>query len=105
VLDKFYAKEWDMLRVNQFVRNYTTVISESETEAAHSPQQVALGTLILWLGWLLFNGGSSAGVVGDNGKSASIAIMNTIVCPSACGIATYIFKPLIVGGKKVRYDL
>jgi len=43
--------------------------------------------------------------VGDNGKSASIAIMNTIVCPSACGIATYIFKPLIVGGKKVRYDL
>lgn len=67
ILDKFYNKEWDMLRVNQFVRNYSAVLSESETEAAHSPQQVALGTLILWLGWLLFNGGSSAGVVGSNG--------------------------------------
>ena len=99
VTKKFYDGQWDMLRVNQFVRNYATVLSESDTEAAHSPQQVALGTLILWLGWLLFNGASSAGVVGDNGKAASIAIVNTIICPSAAGIATFILKPKIVGGK------
>jgi len=48
-----------------------------------------LGTLILWLGWLLFNGGSSLKIVGSDGQSASIAMMNTIIAPSAAGLVTF----------------
>jgi len=48
-----------------------------------------LGTLILWLGWLLFNGGSSLKIVGAEGQSASIAMMNTVIAPSAAGLVTF----------------
>jgi len=37
---------------------------DEQTISAHSPQQAVLGTLILWLGWLMFNGGSSLALTG-----------------------------------------
>lgn len=93
-----------MVRVNQFVGNYVARLQNSKTEVAHSPSQAVFGTLILWLGWLLFNGGSSAGITGDNGKSAQIAIVNTILAPSAGGIFTFLVKGYIVGGSDVKMD-
>lgn len=45
--------------------------------------------MILWVGWMMFNGGSSFGSVGDAGVSASRAMMNTIISPSAAGIVTF----------------
>lgn len=62
---------------------------------AHSPQNVALGTFILWLGWLLFNSGSSGSIVGDGGKSAEIIIVNSIIAPCTSGIVTFFVKPYI----------
>lgn len=93
-----------MVRVNQFVSNYVTRLQQEKCEVAHNPSQAVFGTLILWLGWLLFNGGSSAGITGDNGKSAQIAIVNTILSPSAGGIVTFFIKDCIVGGSNVRMD-
>lgn len=64
-----------------------------------------MGTLILWLGWLMFNGGSSGGVVGDSGGSAKLAIVNTIISPSAAGIFTFLTKKHITGsGTQMRMD-
>lgn len=71
---------------------------------AHSPQQVVLGTLILWVGWLLFNGGSSFGSVGDAGLAASRAMMNTIISPSAAGLVTFAIEQKLGGNQNIRYN-
>jgi len=87
-VQKYRNKDWDILRVHQFIRAYNMKLDESAFNS-QSPQQVVLGTLILWLGWTLFNGGSSFATVGDAGVSASRAMMNTIIAPSAAGITTF----------------
>ena len=70
---------------------------------------VVFGTLILWLGWLMFNAGSSGGMVGVDGsasyESAEIAIMNTILAPCTGGLLTFIIRKHITGeNKDVRLD-
>ena len=55
----------------------------------------------MWLGWILFNGGSSAGIVAAKGKSASLAIVNTILAPSAAGVFTFIIKKYVAGSKNL----
>lgn len=65
----------------------------------HSPQNMALGTLILWVGWLLKNGGSSRDITGETGTSVELIIANTIIAPSISGIVTFFFKPYIVPSK------
>ncbi len=63
-----------------------------------------LGTLILWVGWLLFNGGSSFGSVGDAGISASRAMMNTIISPSSAGLVTFALEQKLGGNTNLRYN-
>jgi ammonia channel protein AmtB len=59
----------------------------------------------LWLGWLLFNGGSSLGIIGEEGKQAKLAILNTIISPAASGIFTLFTKKYISGqNKNMRMD-
>ena len=94
--DKFYNGEWDILGLHEFIRLYFQKLDERAI-ASHSPQYVVLGTLILWLGWLLFNGGSSLGIIGDEGKQAKLAIVNTILSPSAAGLFTFYTKRYITG--------
>jgi ammonia channel protein AmtB len=63
-----------------------------------------LGTLLLWLGWLCFNAGSSLGLVSEDGDSiylsAERAIMNTILAPSAGGLVTFFSRKYITGEYK-----
>ena len=100
--DKVKGNQWTVVRLNQTVQNYQLFLNMSETTTAHSPQNVALGTLILWLGWLLFNGGSSNGIVGSSGKDAELIIVNTIIAPSAAGIVTFFIKPYICPAQSKR---
>lgn len=73
--------------------------------AAHSPMFVVLGTLVLWLGWVMFNGGSSLAIVGGAGADAQRAIINTILSPSAAGIVTFFIKNCVSGQNlNVRFD-
>ena len=91
--------------MNQFVSNYQKRLEMTDLSQAHNPQNVALGTLILWLGWLLFNGGSSGGITGDAGRASELIIANTIICPSVCGVMTFFIKPHIVPAPMpVRFD-
>ena len=69
IVKKYEKGEWDILRVHQFIRTYIEKLNESEFQS-NSPQQAVMGALILWVGWLLFNAGSSFGVVGDKGMAA-----------------------------------
>lgn len=103
IVAKYKSGEWDILRVHQFIRAYQLKLDESAFQA-QSPQQVVLGTLILWVAWLLFNGGSSFGTVGDAGLSASRAMMNTIIAPSAAGLVTFAIEQKLGGNQNIRYN-
>jgi len=59
-----------------------------------------LGTLILWVGWMFFNGGSSLAITGGNYKSAAQAMVNTILAPSAAGLFTFLTRKYITGQNK-----
>ena len=107
VYHKFTSKHWDISRVHEFVRSYNTKL-DNENFCSNAPHNVVLGTLILWLGWLCFNAGSS-NLIGDNGEPnhlrAERAIMNTILAPSAGGLFTLFSKQHITGEKQhVRLD-
>ena len=53
----------------------------------------------------MFNGGSSGSVVGGSGDSAKIAILNSVISPSAAGIFTFLTKKHITGqGATMRMD-
>ena len=98
VFAKYERGEWDILRVHEFVRMYQMKLDERKI-TSQSPQQVVLGTLILWLGWLMFNGGSSLKIAGASGLDAQLAMVNTILAPSAAGIFTFMVKKYISGDR------
>ena len=101
---KYQSKEWDILRVHEFVKSYVSKLENKEI-SAHSPQQAVLGTLILWLGWLFFNAGSSAAISGGSNLDAERAIMNTILAPAAGGLLTFWTRKHTTGeNKHVRMD-
>lgn len=74
--------------------------------SASSPNNIVLGTLILWVGWMFFNGGSSLGLTGDGGwDKASWAMVNTIIAPSSAGITSFFLRKYITGeNKEYRLD-
>lgn len=94
--DKFLNNEIEIEHLHAYVRSYGTTLNDRGF-AASNPNNVALGTLILWVGWMFFNGGSSLGLSGGNWKSASLAMVNTIIAPSAAGICTFFTRKYITG--------
>lgn len=104
-VNKFKQGEWDLVRLHQFTRHYIKRVQDSKL-APNNNVSVLQGTLILWLAWLMFNGGSSLAIIGDSGDSAQLAMVNTILAPSAGGLFTLFFKKYIAGDdvKAARYD-
>lgn len=70
------------------------IIRHNEDQlTAHNIPFVVLGTLILWMGWLLFNAGSSLEMSTlANRQASELAMMNTFIAPSAGGITSFCFK-------------
>jgi Amt family ammonium transporter len=68
---------------------------------------VVLGTFILWIGWLMFNAGSSLALYADSARAqAARSMMNTFISPASAGLTAFFFKKYITGeGKLVRHDL
>lgn len=56
--------------------------------------------MILWLGWLFFNAGSSAALSGGANADSERAIINTILSPSAAGLLTFVTRKHITGENK-----
>jgi len=105
MVHQMYKKgDWDILRVHEFVQNYVKHLEQSVI-TAHSPQEAVLGTLILWLGWLFFNAGSSGAISGGANKDAERAAINTILSPAASGLLTFVSRKYITREKKnIRLD-
>jgi len=62
---KYKSRDIEIEHVHAFVRSYQLTLDERGF-AASSPNSVTLGTLILWVGWMFFNGGSSLTILKDD---------------------------------------
>lgn len=54
-----------------------------------------LGTLILWFGWIGFNGGSALADGSYNPAVVAVAVVNTVLAGAAAGVVA-LFTNLIV---------
>jgi len=93
-----------MQKVNGFVRRYNNKLDEEDFAPA-SLALVVLGTMVLWLGWILFNGGSSLSVTGGNLIQAEKAVVNSIISPAAAGVFSFILRNYVLnrGPNKKKY--
>ena len=68
---------------------------------------VVIGTLILWVSWLFFNGGSTADMFLPRRVGISKIVMNTIMSGAAGGLVAAFLKPWVMGLYKDRnrYDI
>lgn len=81
--------------------------ANEENLGPHNIPLVVFGVLILWTGWLLFNGGSSLGVTDSASRAAAItAVMNTFIAPGAGGIVAMLLRKRITKERTdIQYDL
>ncbi len=65
------------------------------------------GTLILWVAWLFFNGGSTINMFVHRKNGPAKIIMNTVIGGSCGGIVASFLKPRILGTYSFinRYDI
>lgn len=92
--------------MHAYIRQYGMTLQEKGF-TAHSPNNIVLGTMILWVGWMFFNGGSSLGLTDptDGWSKASLAMVNTIISPSAAGITSFFLRKYITGeNREYRLD-
>ena len=57
---------------------------------------VVVGTVLLWVSWLFFNGGSTASMFAERQQGISKIILNTILSGTCAGLTASIAKPLIM---------
>ena len=62
----------------------------------NSVMDVAAGTLILWVGWFYFNGGSASTMYKTRQNSVCKIVLNTIIAGGSGGISMLLFKPLLM---------
>ena len=87
------------------VRKSLNMKNEDAMEG-HSNTNMALGTLILWLGWLFFNAGSTSDIVGlAFSQTEARAMANSIICPAAAGLTAVFLKGFITGNKSISWDI
>jgi ammonia channel protein AmtB len=94
VYKRYKSREWDQVRFEGWIKNYMSKFEE-RVITPHAPQEAAVGTLMLWLGWLFFNAGSSGALTEGAYVDAERAIMNTILAPCASGVCTLFTKKYI----------
>jgi len=68
---------------------------------------IVLGTFILWVSWLFFNGGSTLSMFNERQHGVAKIMMNTILGGSAGGVVATSVKPFIMRtySKTNRYDV
>lgn len=77
-------------------------------EVYHAPFY-GIGVMVLWFGWLFFNAGSTLSVIEASQEQAERALMNSILGPSAGGLAGMICRKYIGNNtpafREVKYDV
>ena len=72
----------------------------------HNPGLILTGTILLWVCWLFFNGGSAV-IFSERQHGAAKVIMNNILAPSAAALTAGLLKGRITGTHSyvTRYDV
>ena len=74
----------------------------------HNVTYYGAGVMVLWFGWLYFNGGSTLSVQPASQEMAERAVMNTILGPAAGGLVNMITRKYLASSdpsyRNVRYD-
>ena len=98
ITNKYLSGEIEIEHLHSYIRTYGTTLSDRGFSAS-SPNNIVLGTMILWVGWMFFNGGSSLGLSKetDGWTKGSLAMTNTIIAPSAAGITSFFTRKYITG--------
>jgi len=69
---------------------------------------MVLGTILLWVSWLFFNGGSAYGMFESRGSGMPKIMMNTILAGATGGLVATVLKPIVMTSlsfKKFTYDV
>ena len=70
---------------------------ESQHFKPYSYPFIVLGTFVLWVSWLFFNGGSTTTMFAKRTDGVEKIIMNTILAAAAGGLTAVKVRPLIAG--------
>lgn len=116
--EKDIATRANILDEKEFIQMRSKVIDEDafvewiqERETDFQPYStpfIVLGTFMLWVSWLFFNGGSNLAMGGTaRYQGVPKIIMNTILSGAAGGLVATVLKPIIMGtySKTRRYDI
>lgn len=63
----------------------------------HNPGLIVIGTLILFVGWLFFNGGQAFDLFKPRANDPAKIIQNTFISPAVAAIFAVVLKPLLMG--------
>jgi Amt family ammonium transporter len=63
----------------------------------HNQAYVVAGTIILWVGWLFFNGGSTYTMFTVRHNGPAKVILNTLLSGSVGGLVAVFLKPFVLG--------
>ena len=104
--DKLVNKFGDRSSVEAWIAE---LADDTEFENSSIPF-VVVGTIVLWIAWLFFNGGSTTDMYpGKNEKHPVISkiIMNTIISGATGGLVASVLKPWVMGSytSRNRYDV
>lgn len=70
-------------------------VDSKEPYRPNSVPFVVVGTIILWVSWLFFNGGSTIDMYTARNVGAPKIMMNTIIAAATGGIVAAVAKPLV----------
>jgi len=82
-------------------------MADSTDFEANSYPFTVFGTILLWVSWLFFNGGSTYDMFGARANNAPKIMMVTILAGATGGLVAAFLKPFVMGtySKNHRYDV
>lgn len=72
------------------------LVNSTDEFRPHNQAYIVYGTLILWVAWLFFNGGSQGNLFAPRANSPAKIIINTWLAGAIAGIVTVYVKPHVL---------
>lgn len=82
------------------------LVNQTDEFRPHNQAYIVAGTLILWVAWLFFNGGSTNDMFVMRKNGPAKIIMNSVIGGSSGGVVAVFVKPHVLGTYSFvnRYD-
>lgn len=105
--DPHYKKLEEKYGDAALLRSWIEEVADDTEFEPHSIPFVVFGTIVLWVSWLFFNGGSTADMYQPRANGISKIMMNTIISGAAGGLVASFLKPWVMKSYSSdnRYDV